>query len=175
MNLLKALAKMTRYAARLENSRDILREQHKSLQEKYDDTARIATDRDTQIKQLQAQLHAAEQNTATNQQLTAVNKLNDLGYAWSIPDGRWFDPIPSPVGVPMVESDPGHAIPADWPLQATHYLFDPSTGNYAFAEFHEGEYYALLSNKASAKAWEWSVRATFVMGEQAWGVVGVRK
>lgn len=96
MNLLKALAKMTRYAEWLERSKDVLLERVASLQEKYDDTVRISTDRDTQIKQLQAKLHAAEQNTATNQQLTAVNKLNDLGYVWSVPDGRWFDPVPKP-------------------------------------------------------------------------------
>lgn len=102
MNLLKALAKMTRYAEWLERSKDVLQAEHTALREKYDDTVRISTDRDSLVKQLQAKLHAAEQNTASNQQLTAVNKLNDLGYVWSIPDGRWFDPVPKPpIGVPV--------------------------------------------------------------------------
>lgn len=106
MNLLKALAKMTRYAAHLQHCEDVLQARLAVLQEKYDDTVRIATDRDTQIKQLQAKLHAAEQNVGdVTKRCNAVDKLNELGYVWSIPDSRWFDPVPKPpIGVPVARA-----------------------------------------------------------------------
>lgn len=107
MNLLKALAKMTKIASGLQDSWDYTLGELETLREKYDDTVRVATERDTQVKQLQAKLHAAEQAVGDmTKRCTAVDKLNDLGYAWSVPDGRWFDPVPKPpIGVPPAMPD----------------------------------------------------------------------
>lgn len=140
MNVLKALAKMTREAYRLQKRLACESANLDSLHEKYTETVRVATERYDLVKSLEAKLFAAEEKqvpppfyamaeklvkslgysfdhehgwtrppVAPTPELplpmfkAAVDKLNALGHAWSVPDQRWFDPIPLPSSAAPVQ------------------------------------------------------------------------
>lgn len=134
MNILKALAKMTKLAVRLEHELGITRHDFAEDKNKRLLTEQVAAERYDRIKELEAKLYAAEQNAASRMHFEAVAKLNALAHAWSVPDGRWVDPLPkAPVALPPT-------LDADWGLNpwATHLL--GSRGTLAFAELVNGEY-----------------------------------
>lgn len=135
MNLLKALAKMTKLAAGLEHELRIARHDFAEEKNKRLLTDQVATERYDLVKSLEAKLYAAEQNATSRMHFEAVTKLNALGYAWSVPDGRWFDPLPqAPVAAtPDPTQTPWHLHP--W---ATHQL--RCGVSHVFAELVNGEY-----------------------------------
>lgn len=91
MNVLKALAKMAKIASGLQDNWDHSLRELAALEEKYDDTVKVATDRDTRIKQLEAELHAAQQNVTSVKHLQAVAGMEAMGYGfcagsgWTLP------------------------------------------------------------------------------------------
>ena len=145
MNVLKALAKMTKLAAGLETENvDLRRDVEVSQKRELSIGDQVAIQRE-KIQSLEAKLFAAEQRgiiplrcveaVATIESLryawseqdgkwhsqsiaavpelplpmfkAAVDKLNALGHAWSVPDQRWFDPVPlPPSAVPAVAPTP---------------------------------------------------------------------
>lgn len=131
MNTLKALAKMTKLAASLQHQVDHSKGEFIALRMKYDDTVRVATERDTRIKELEAKLYAAEARAREplNQMEKGFGILKELGYAWESNLGVWLPP-----------QSQGRPPGVNWNLRpwATHFL--TSKVGAVFAELVAGRY-----------------------------------
>jgi hypothetical protein len=159
MNVLKALAKMTKLAAHLRSSWEMTCADLKSVKEKLEQTEGVAAERDTRIKSLEAKLYAAEQKAlAPSADFTAaIPKLKELGYVWN--GMGWVPPaVPLSGRAPSAEKKLGELgyswfnnqwvgaptlapVPTiDWESEpwATHYLSAP--GQKVFAELVDGVY-----------------------------------
>jgi len=135
MNTLKALAKMTKIASRLQDNWDHSLRELATLEEKYDDTVKVATDRDTRIKQLEAELYAAEQKAKQVPPPVyslAKDLVESLGYSFDH-DRGWI--LPAIAAAPSAPT-----LDVDWDSNpwANHLL--SSCGSQVFAELVEGEY-----------------------------------
>lgn len=102
MNVLKALAKMTKIASRLQDNWDHSLRELATLEEKYNDTVKVAAERDTRIKQLDAELYAAQQNVTSVKHLQAVAGMEAMGYGFSAGSG-WT--LPAVAAAPVAQTD----------------------------------------------------------------------
>lgn len=165
MNVLKALAKMTKIASGLQDNWDHSLRELETLREKYDDTVRVATERYDLIKSLEAKLHAAEEKAKVVPPpiyALAEKLVKSLGYSFDHATG-WTHPPVTPttpdfratsaekklgelgyswlinqwVGTPPKAAT---APTIDWESEpwATHYLTAP--GQRVFAELVDGVY-----------------------------------